>query len=209
MCCYYIMPIQWLFFASSTYVWLQFTCWYSERGLTLFTIMIWFIVIICRRCRQPSRRSRRSSTYSAFKSSSRKSGSKSKRKSRSRSHGHRSPRSPARSKRHSNSSPKPNRSKRLSVRIRSPGNRGHHRWPCWRFHFISKSHSIKYTKLIIWLSVLGMMGSVWWLPHQTNLSFDDPVVWNLHVVYEQRQKAQKDLSKKIYLYWFEWTWSCY
>ncbi|XP_027195014.1 macoilin-1-like [Dermatophagoides pteronyssinus] len=46
MCCYYIMPIQWLFFASSTYVWLQFTCWYSERGLTLFTIMIWFILIM-------------------------------------------------------------------------------------------------------------------------------------------------------------------
>ncbi|XP_027200590.2 uncharacterized protein LOC113794663 isoform X1 [Dermatophagoides pteronyssinus] len=95
--------------------------------IVVLSIMIWFIVIICRRCRQPSRRSRRSSTYSAFKSSSRKSGSKSKRKSRSRSHGHRSPRSPARSKRHSNSSPKPNRSKRLSVRIRSPGNRGHHR----------------------------------------------------------------------------------
>ncbi|KAH9520566.1 Macoilin [Dermatophagoides farinae] len=46
MCCYYIMPLQWLFFASSTYVWLQFTCWYSERGLTLFTIIIWFTLIM-------------------------------------------------------------------------------------------------------------------------------------------------------------------
>ncbi len=44
MICYYLIPVHWLFFASSTYVWLQFT-WYSERGMTFFSIFIWMFVI--------------------------------------------------------------------------------------------------------------------------------------------------------------------
>lgn len=44
MICYYVIPLHWLFFASSTYVWLQLT-WYSERGLTLVSILIWIFFI--------------------------------------------------------------------------------------------------------------------------------------------------------------------
>ncbi|UXI22372.1 adenylate kinase [Sarcoptes scabiei] len=40
MLCYHFIPSDWLFFVSSTYIWFQFI-WYSERGLSLFSILVW------------------------------------------------------------------------------------------------------------------------------------------------------------------------
>lgn len=44
MICYYVIPVHWLFFASSTYVWLQFS-WYSDRGMNLLSVFIWIFFI--------------------------------------------------------------------------------------------------------------------------------------------------------------------
>lgn len=42
--CLMILPIHWLFFAASTYVWVQFV-WHTDRGLGLPTISMWLLFI--------------------------------------------------------------------------------------------------------------------------------------------------------------------
>lgn len=37
MLAYYFIPVHWLLFISSTYVWFQFT-WYSERSFSFFSV---------------------------------------------------------------------------------------------------------------------------------------------------------------------------
>ncbi|XP_028415278.1 macoilin-like [Dendronephthya gigantea] len=42
--CLMVLPIHWLFFAASTYVWVQFV-WHTDRGLGLPTISMWLLFI--------------------------------------------------------------------------------------------------------------------------------------------------------------------
>lgn len=42
--CYLFIPMQWLFFAASTYVWVQYV-WHTERGICLPTISLWLLFV--------------------------------------------------------------------------------------------------------------------------------------------------------------------
>lgn len=42
--CYLFIPVQWLFFAASTYVWIQYV-WHTDRGLCLSTASLWIIFV--------------------------------------------------------------------------------------------------------------------------------------------------------------------
>lgn len=44
MFCYYFLPIQWIFFLSSSYVWLKYI-WYTDRGFSYLTILISLFII--------------------------------------------------------------------------------------------------------------------------------------------------------------------
>ncbi|KAK0144881.1 Macoilin-1 [Merluccius polli] len=42
--CLLFIPIQWLFFAASTYVWVQYV-WHTERGVCLPTVSLWILFV--------------------------------------------------------------------------------------------------------------------------------------------------------------------
>ncbi|KAK9504984.1 hypothetical protein O3M35_009145 [Rhynocoris fuscipes] len=42
MICYFFIPVQWLFFAASTYVWVQYV-WHTEKGICFPTVILWII----------------------------------------------------------------------------------------------------------------------------------------------------------------------
>jgi len=42
--CYLLIPVQWLFFTASTYVWVQYV-WQTERGVCLPTVLLWLIFL--------------------------------------------------------------------------------------------------------------------------------------------------------------------
>ncbi|KAB7496817.1 Macoilin-1, partial [Armadillidium nasatum] len=44
MICLLFIPVNWLFFAASTYVWVQFI-WHSEKGVCLPSVILWVIFI--------------------------------------------------------------------------------------------------------------------------------------------------------------------
>uniref|UniRef100_UPI00358E601D macoilin isoform X2 n=1 Tax=Myxine glutinosa TaxID=7769 RepID=UPI00358E601D len=44
MVCFLLLPVQWLFFAASTYVWVQYV-WHTERGVCLPTVSLWLLFI--------------------------------------------------------------------------------------------------------------------------------------------------------------------
>ncbi|XP_070567416.1 macoilin-like [Ptychodera flava] len=44
MVCLLFIPVHWLFFAASTYVWVQFV-WHTERGICLPTISLWLLFV--------------------------------------------------------------------------------------------------------------------------------------------------------------------
>ncbi|KAG1656163.1 Macoilin [Nymphon striatum] len=44
MICYLFIPIQWLFFAASTYVWVQYI-WHTDRGICLPTVSLWILFV--------------------------------------------------------------------------------------------------------------------------------------------------------------------
>ncbi|XP_065582069.1 macoilin-like [Artemia franciscana] len=44
MICYLFIPVHWLFFAASTYVWVQYV-WHTERGVCLPTVLLWFLFV--------------------------------------------------------------------------------------------------------------------------------------------------------------------
>lgn len=42
--CFLFIPVHWLFFAASTYVWVQYV-WHTERGICLPTISLWLLFV--------------------------------------------------------------------------------------------------------------------------------------------------------------------
>nr|XP_057904022.1 macoilin-1 isoform X1 [Doryrhamphus excisus] len=42
--CLLLIPVQWLFFAASTYVWVQYV-WHTERGVCLPTVSLWILFV--------------------------------------------------------------------------------------------------------------------------------------------------------------------
>jgi len=44
MICYIFIPVHWLFFAASTYVWVQYV-WHAERGFCTPTVSLWVLFI--------------------------------------------------------------------------------------------------------------------------------------------------------------------
>ncbi|CAL4085741.1 unnamed protein product, partial [Meganyctiphanes norvegica] len=44
MICLLFIPVNWLFFAASTYVWVQFV-WHTERGVCMPTVILWALFI--------------------------------------------------------------------------------------------------------------------------------------------------------------------
>ncbi|XP_059472046.1 macoilin isoform X2 [Neocloeon triangulifer] len=44
MICFFFIPVHWLFFAASTYVWVQYV-WHTEKGICLPTIMLWLLFV--------------------------------------------------------------------------------------------------------------------------------------------------------------------
>lgn len=44
MLCFFFIPVHWLFFAASTYVWVQYV-WHSDRGICLPTVILWFLFV--------------------------------------------------------------------------------------------------------------------------------------------------------------------
>ncbi|GFN80810.1 transmembrane protein 57b, partial [Plakobranchus ocellatus] len=42
--CYLFIPVQWLFFAASTYVWVQYV-WHTERGICIQTVSLWLLFV--------------------------------------------------------------------------------------------------------------------------------------------------------------------
>ncbi|KAF8777954.1 Macoilin-1 like protein [Argiope bruennichi] len=44
MICFLFIPVHWLFFAASTYVWVQYV-WHTERGICLPTISLWLLFV--------------------------------------------------------------------------------------------------------------------------------------------------------------------
>ncbi|XP_063244014.1 macoilin isoform X2 [Bacillus rossius redtenbacheri] len=44
MICFFFIPVHWLFFAASTYVWVQYV-WHTEKGICLPTIFLWLLFV--------------------------------------------------------------------------------------------------------------------------------------------------------------------
>ncbi|KAJ8680515.1 hypothetical protein QAD02_016302 [Eretmocerus hayati] len=44
MICFFFIPVQWLFFAASTYVWVQYI-WHTDKGVCLPTVMLWLLFL--------------------------------------------------------------------------------------------------------------------------------------------------------------------
>ena len=44
MLCYFLIPIQWLFFSASTFVWVQYV-YQTEKAITLPTVGLWFMFV--------------------------------------------------------------------------------------------------------------------------------------------------------------------
>ncbi|XP_018324544.1 macoilin [Agrilus planipennis] len=44
MLCFFFIPVHWLFFAASTYVWVQYV-WHTDKGICTPTIMLWLLFI--------------------------------------------------------------------------------------------------------------------------------------------------------------------
>lgn len=44
MICFLFIPVHWLFFAASTYVWVQYV-WHTEKGLCLPTVFLWLLFV--------------------------------------------------------------------------------------------------------------------------------------------------------------------
>lgn len=44
MLCFFFIPVHWLFFAASTYVWVQYV-WHTDRGICLPTVMMWILFV--------------------------------------------------------------------------------------------------------------------------------------------------------------------
>lgn len=44
MLCYFFIPVQWLFFAASTYVWVQYV-WHTDKGICAPTIVLWILFV--------------------------------------------------------------------------------------------------------------------------------------------------------------------
>lgn len=44
MICFLFIPVHWLFFAASTYVWVKYI-WQTERGICLPTISLWLFLV--------------------------------------------------------------------------------------------------------------------------------------------------------------------
>ncbi|XP_075237641.1 macoilin [Lycorma delicatula] len=44
MICFFFIPVQWLFFAASTYVWVQYV-WHTEKGICLPTVVLWLLFV--------------------------------------------------------------------------------------------------------------------------------------------------------------------
>ncbi|GAB0093983.1 Macoilin [Sergentomyia squamirostris] len=42
--CLFFIPVNWLFFAASTYVWVQYV-WHTEKGICLPTIVLWMLFL--------------------------------------------------------------------------------------------------------------------------------------------------------------------
>lgn len=42
--CFFFIPIHWLFFAASTYVWVQYV-WHTDRGVCLPTVSLWLLFV--------------------------------------------------------------------------------------------------------------------------------------------------------------------
>lgn len=44
MICFFFIPVHWLFFAASTYVWVQYV-WHTDKGVCLPTVMLWLFFL--------------------------------------------------------------------------------------------------------------------------------------------------------------------
>lgn len=44
MLCFFFIPVHWLFFAASTYVWVQYV-WHTDKGICAPTIMLWMLFV--------------------------------------------------------------------------------------------------------------------------------------------------------------------
>ncbi|XP_060522754.1 macoilin-1 isoform X2 [Cylas formicarius] len=44
MLCFFFIPVHWLFFAASTYVWVQFV-WHTDKGICAPTIVLWILFV--------------------------------------------------------------------------------------------------------------------------------------------------------------------
>ncbi|KAL6439300.1 hypothetical protein ACFW04_003878 [Cataglyphis niger] len=44
MICFFFIPVHWLFFAASTYVWVQYV-WHTDKGVCLPTMMLWLLFL--------------------------------------------------------------------------------------------------------------------------------------------------------------------
>jgi len=44
MICYLFIPIHWLFFVASTYVWVQYV-WHTDKGVCVQTVCLWLLFI--------------------------------------------------------------------------------------------------------------------------------------------------------------------
>lgn len=42
--CLFFIPVHWLFFAASTYVWVQYV-WHTDKGICLPTIFLWMLFV--------------------------------------------------------------------------------------------------------------------------------------------------------------------
>lgn len=42
--CFFFIPVHWLFFAASTYVWVQYV-WHTDKGICLPTILLWMLFV--------------------------------------------------------------------------------------------------------------------------------------------------------------------
>ncbi|XP_066140144.1 macoilin-1 [Euwallacea fornicatus] len=44
MLCYFFIPVQWLFFVASTYVWVQYV-WHTDKGICAPTVVLWVLFV--------------------------------------------------------------------------------------------------------------------------------------------------------------------
>ncbi|CAG9773860.1 unnamed protein product [Ceutorhynchus assimilis] len=44
MLCYFFIPVNWLFFAASTYVWVQYV-WHTDKGICAPTVVLWILFV--------------------------------------------------------------------------------------------------------------------------------------------------------------------